>query len=113
MRALKAIVIVMGIMIVIGLGAVGYGIFKNVTSLGKKSEVGLAEHSSSAVSYKWEQDLILALPLGCIIGKINTNSNQIYVTISGTSQKGRSVCSRVIIVDATSGQRLGTIKAIP
>ncbi len=56
---------------------------------------------------------MVSLPPGCVINNIRTGDNQIYVIISGMSQKSKIVCSRVVVVDTASGKRLGTIKVAP
>jgi hypothetical protein len=113
MRALKVLVIGMGILIVIGVGAVGYGLYTKSSSLVKKTMSVPSLSPSSKISKAWGQDLMVSLPLGCVIEKIKTGSNRIYVIISGTPREGQTVCSRVVVVDSLSGQRLGTIKVVP
>jgi hypothetical protein len=113
MRALKGIVIGMAILIVIGLGGVGYGIYKNASSLGKKSSTASPENSTSKIIEAWPQDLSISLPPGCFIQEVETEDNRMYVIISGTSQDGKAVCSRVIVVNPASGKRLGTLKVVP
>ena len=113
MRALKGIVIGMGILIVVGLGAVGYGIYKNASALGDKTTPVPSHSPSSQISEAWKQDLLVSLPPGCVVGEIETGGNRIYVIISGTPQEGQTVCSRVIVVDSVSGQRIGIIKVVP
>ena len=113
MRALKGIVIGMGILIVIGIAAVGYGIYKNATSLSKKTTPAPSLSPSSEILTAWKHDLMVTLPPGCVISNIKTGGNRIYVIISGTPQEGQTVCSRVIVVDSASGKQLGTIKVVP
>ena len=113
MRALKGIVIGMGVLIVIGLGGVGYGIYKNASSLGKKSPAASSESSISKATESWSQALAVSLPPGCIVKDVKTGDGRMYVIIAGTSQEGKAVCSRVIVVDPASGKRLGTLKVIP
>jgi hypothetical protein len=113
MRVLKAIVVGMGILIVIGIGAVGYGIYKNATALGKKKTPVPLLSPSSNISRIWEQDLMVSLPTGCIISNIKAGNNHIYVIISGTPREGQTVCGRVVVVDSASGKRLGMIKVAP
>lgn len=113
MRALKGIVIGMAVLIVVGLGAVGYGIYKNASSLGKKTPAATPKMFASKAVGAWSQDLTISLPSGCVIQDIETGNGRMYVIISGTFQEGKAACSRVIVVDPNSGQRLGTLKVIP
>jgi hypothetical protein len=113
MRALKGIVIGMAVLIVIGLGGVGYGIYKNASSLGKKNPAASPKSTLSMATGVWSQDLAVSLPPGCIVKDVKTGDGRMYVIISGTSQEGKAVCSRVIVVDPASGRRLGTLKVVP
>jgi len=96
MQALKALVIGMGILIVVGLGFVAYGLVGRTSKLGS-APVGFGEIS-------------LDLPAGCTIAAAESEGGRIIVRTDGPGERG---CQQVLVIDQSGGKILGRIHASP
>lgn len=92
MQALKGLVIGMGILIVLGLALVAYGLVSRV------SETGDAATGFGEVS--------LALPAGCSIAEARGHEGRLILRAEGPEERG---CQQVIVVDMASGEILGRV----
>ena len=92
MQALKVLVIGMGILIVLGLVLVAYGLMSRV------SENGGGAEGFGVVS--------LGLPAGCSIAEARGHEGRLILRTQGPEARG---CQQVIVVDLASGQILGRV----
>ncbi|MEX2450782.1 MAG: hypothetical protein WD407_08010 [Rhodospirillales bacterium] len=116
-QVLKALVIGMGILIVIGMGVLGYGLYKQAQELdagGARSSSVSPSVSSSAPSSGGGEDktgfgeAVLPIPAGCEIAEVKPDGDRLYVIIGPAPS-----CARIVIVDPKSGKIMGTLKAAP
>ncbi len=92
MQALKALVIGMGILIVLGLALVAYGL----VGRSSKQDVGVAGFDT----------LKLALPPGCNIAEARVSDGHLVVRSDGPMERG---CQQVFLIDMASGKILGRV----
>ena len=107
MQLLKVIVIGLGILIVLGLALLGYGLIQKsknpswqLFSLGQET---LNESSSKAFP-----TFDLNLSEGCNITGATPDGTKLFLIIGGSPS-----CNKVIVVDTNQGRSLGTIKSRP
>jgi hypothetical protein len=108
MRALKALVTIMAVIIVIGTGAVIWGIARQASKLSEPPEASPPLTGASIVSDErapW-QDLVLAQPPGTRIATV-TSAGDVVILHLFTETPGRD--ERLVVVDPGSGILLGTI----
>ena len=108
MRWLKSIVIVLGILIVLGVVSLGYGLYK------KTSEPGWKPFPERAKNIEGQQQnrepskpfgtISLDLADGCIITKVLPKQRNVYFMIGK-----KPSCNAVILVDLKKGVVLGRI----
>ena len=92
MQALKVLVIGMGVLIVIGLALVAYGLIAKVGRDGQ----GAAGFG----------DVNIDLPAGCVIADARGQDGRLIVRTDGPAQRG---CQRVFVIDLSDGRILGTV----
>lgn len=94
MQALKFVVIGMGILIVLGLALVAYGLVTRVS----KDDAGAQNIG----------DLSLNLPAGCTIAQVEASDGRLVVRADGPEERG---CQQVFILDLSEGKIVGRIHA--
>ena len=95
MRALKAVVIGMAVLIVVALVAVVWAIFNLKTPAGNRAAAELAENLS------------LGLPAGCEIAGMELDGARLAVRTAAIV--GAGDCARIYIVDLSSGNVVSTV----
>lgn len=96
MQALKVLVIVMGVLIVLGLALVAYGLVTRVSrDRGPAGAFG---------------DMALPLPAGCVIAEARSEAGRLVVRADGPVERG---CQQVVIIDLSEGRILGRVTAGP
>ncbi len=98
MHALKALVIIMGILIVIGMGLFAWGIS---TKLGEMAETGEA----AAPVASWTAPVDVAIPPGARVIETRVEDGRLAVSLLLTNGD-----SRILLFDLETGQRIGTIR---
>jgi len=93
MRALKAAVILMGILIVGGLALLAYAVVGGLS--GARPDVGFG-------------DTTVVLPPGCVIAEARVADGTLVLRTDGPTERG---CQQVILLDPKSGRELGRVKA--
>ena len=96
MRAIKAIVIGMGLLIVGAVVFLFYGLSEGVGKLGKGGGA-LGEVS-------------LAIPDGCVIADSGIEAGRLVLRLDGQVDRG---CQQVILIDLESGRVTGRVTAMP
>ncbi len=100
MQALKALVILMGVLIVAGMGLLAYGL---LTRTGERAGPG---DGSPLVEFG---TLELALPDGCVVAGSELSGERLVVRFSGQVERG---CQQVVVIDLVNGRVLGRVKAL-
>lgn len=99
-RAIKAVVIILGVLILVVLGAVIWAVLNLDDSGGVRSV-----DESAAEPAAW--DLSLDLPAGCEIAATQIDGRRLVVRTVGPA--GLAGCGRIHIVDLKRGEVLGTV----
>ena len=99
MRALKALVIGMGLLIAAGMALIAYGFYSTAT------DPGFAPFSPSTGPARGFGEASVTLPSGCTIVEVQPDGDRLYLRIGPPI----SDCERVIVLDAHTGEVLGTI----
>lgn len=94
MRALKVMVIVMGVLLAVGFTVVIVALANRMTS--DKKAVGFGE-------------ITLPVPEGCGIAEATSDGERVILRLEGLAERG---CREVVIVDLESGAVLGRIQAV-
>lgn len=97
MKPLKALVIFMGLLIVVGLGLVVYGMASRVSDL-----PGTAAGFEAAA---------VTLPAGCSLAEARIEAGRLVLRADGPA--GRADCQQVILLDPESGRELGRVTVAP
>ncbi len=105
MRALKTLVIVMGVLILVGMALVGYTLIKR--GLNPAPPLVEAPQAPSAAVHPYGP-VEIELPQGAHIASTHTAGGRLVIelTLAGGAE-------RVLVVDLTSGAILGTIDLKP
>ena len=105
MQGLKVLVVVMGILIVISIPSAGASI------TGSRSEASPAAKgvlSRRCAHPKSLGEVRVDLPAGCAVVEMRPHADRLYLRTGPTG-----LCERIIVLDATSGQVLGTFVLRP
>ena len=101
MKALKALVAGMGVLIVIGIGLVGYGVMRGKP----KAEPMTAEHMTILSLEPF--DTRLPVPRGSKLEQMTNAGDRIVLRFAGPDG------DKLIVVDSRTGQPAGTITLVP
>jgi hypothetical protein len=96
MQALKALVVVMGILLVVGLILIAFGFVSQLSERPVVSD-GFGEKA-------------LTLPAGCVIAAAEAAGERLVVRVDGPAERG---CQQVVVLDLASGEILGRLRAAP
>ncbi len=118
MQALKGLVGGLGILIVIAMSVIGYGLYRKSVDPGFKfftsadqavapSPAPTAPAAMAAVPAFGET--MVGLPQGCAIEGVSGDGARIYLRI-GPATPG---CGRVIVLNAATGAQIGVIRIAP
>ena len=103
-QVLKAVVIVMGILIVIGMAALGYGIYQ------KAKELDLGPEKTAPKGGFSEKTL--PIPAGCKIVEMEPDGARLYIRLDSENAPNRK-CTKILVVDTATGKITGSLKAAP
>lgn len=119
MQALKALVIVLGVMIVGALGLLGYGL---VTRLGGDGDAppaitatvpgAAAPESAAAGTPAPFGDVTLAGYPGCIVRDAVPDGRRVWLLL-GPAPGSDAACAAVILFDSVSGEAAGSVTLAP
>jgi len=93
MRALRILVIGMGILIVLGLILVAYGLVSRQSAEVRRAS-GFGE-------------VTLPLPAGCDIAEAHARDDRLIVRVGGPAERG---CQEVFVIDMANGKVLGRVR---
>jgi hypothetical protein len=115
MQALKAIVIFMGVLIVIGMGVVAYGIMLKFEEWQAKKDAAPEPPAVTApavttpvVAEVWTGDLNVAIPAGARVAETVVAEGQMIVRLSLADDS-----QRYLIFDLGTGKQIGAIELQP
>ncbi len=115
MQLLKSVVIGLGILILLGMTLLTYGLYQKARDPGWRLFSGPAPgafqapaRAPAAPDVKAFGTLGLHLPDGCLITQVRPDGGRVYLTIGPPGP-----CNRIVIVDTVRGRVLGTIKPRP
>ena len=103
-KALKALVIGMAILIAIGVAALGYGIYQ------KAKELDLGP--KKIVTPDGFSEKTLPIPPGCRIAEMKPDGPRLYVRL-GPAQGTNRQCTAILVVDTATGETISSLKAAP
>ena len=108
MKALKVLVIGMALLLIAGLGLVGYGIYRNSvkpTAAAIRSPAPMTAVEAGSRSYF---SVELPLPVGAKLEQMATVGDRLVLRLTG-EESGE----RILVVDPATGQVAGTISLVP
>ena len=97
MRSLKALVIILGVFIVVGMGVLAWGI---AVKLGEVAEPDAAATEVTA----WAAPLDVAIPPGAVVIETRAENDRLFVTLRFTDAS-----HRILVFDLKTGKQIGTI----
>ena len=103
MKPIKALVIVMGLLILTGLGLLVYGVAGQVSEI---SGPGTAPGAQGGF-----EETVVPLPAGCSVVEIRVDGDRLVVRMDGPPDY--EPCQKIIIIDLQSGEVVGRIKIVP
>lgn len=115
MNALKALVIGMGLLIVVGLGLLGYGVYRNSQHLAagkptppaKSVAAELPSRGASGGPSPAYYTVDLPIPAGTRLDQMAAAGNRVILRFTGVDG------DRILVVDPQNGQVAGTISLVP
>ncbi|MHA1600182.1 MAG: hypothetical protein ACTSW2_05100 [Alphaproteobacteria bacterium] len=99
MRALKALVVFMGVLIAVGLGLLTYAV---IGGLPFDRSSGSGDMQPGGFG-----DTTVVLPSGCVIAEAVVAEGTLVLRIDGPAERG---CQLVILLDPESGRELGRVE---
>ena len=124
MQALKGLVAGLAVLIVIAMTTIAYGLYRKSDdpdfkffSLGENEPTQTAAQPVPATALAKTPgaaptafgEVMLSLPHGCSIAAVSGDGVRIFMKIGPAGPK----CERVLVVDASNGSLLGTLKVTP
>lgn len=109
MKALKAVVILMAVVIVAGFGFVIYTIVDRTMS----GEPVLAAHQTepeASVATASFGEIDLPVPVGCELDSVQLEGHRLLITLDGFDDQR---CKQIVIMDTTDGKVLGRVTLRP
>ncbi len=101
MKGLKTLVIGMGLLIVIGLGLIGYGLSRSKAARNDSVATTEPQQTSAKAAY-FASDL--PLPRGGRVQSVTATSDRVLLHVTGTEGG-----DRILLLDPHNGQLLGSI----
>lgn len=109
MRALKALVIGMAVLIVLVMGLMAYGLTKKASDpdftffdFAGEAAPAAAESAPSAPF----GDILLPLPPGCRIEDMRPDGGRLFLRVGPPE----GACPRIVVIDLSTGKVLGNVK---
>ena len=105
MKALKALVISMAVLVVAGLVLVGYGLYRNSHSSGVTASSGAPTRSANGAVGYFSVDL--PVPVGSRLEQMTTAGDRVILRFTGGEVE------RILVLDPQTGQVAGTVTLVP
>ncbi|HEX9703152.1 MAG TPA: hypothetical protein VGA19_09885 [Rhodospirillales bacterium] len=103
MQFLKSLVIGLGLLIVVGLGLLGWGFYHKAHDPAWRMFGAAPGKETAAASFG---TVGLDLPVDCFIEQVEPDGDRLYLTVGPEEP----ACARVIVFDVARGRILGVIK---
>ena len=100
MKSIKALVIIMGLLILAGLGLLVYGLVGQVSEIAGPGDDPDGFDAAS-----------VALPAGCVLAEARIDEGRLVLRAEGPAD--RPDCQQVILLDPVSGAELGRVRITP
>lgn len=110
LRALKILVVVMGIAIVASLIVIVVAISNRLADEKPDAHAGTVAETSATAAAVAIGDLSIAIPEGCVIAEASAEGRRLILRFDGLAARG---CQQVVLVDLESGTILGRVTATP
>lgn len=107
MRALKSLVVGLGVLIVIGMALLVWGFYQKAADPGFRLFADPPAPPGAPPGGPFA-DVVLGLPAGCSIADMEVQGERLYLRIGPPGE-----CMRVVIVDVVRGAVIGTIRGTP
>ncbi len=108
MHSIKALVLVMGLLILAGLGLLVYGVVGQVSELAGPGAPGAPSGPSAPGGFDAAS---VTLPAGCVLAEARIDQGRLVLRIEGPPSYPE--CQLVILLDPASGAELGRITIAP
>ena len=102
MQSIKALVIFMGLLILVGLGLLVYGMVNQV------SEVAGPDDPAAPNTPGGFDEVEIPLPTGCSVVETRIDGDRLIVRTDGPDSY--EPCQKIIIIDLESGEILGRVR---
>ncbi len=109
MKPLKALVFVMGLLILAGLGLLVYGVVGQISEISGPGP-GTAPGAAPGAQDGFEETVV-ALPAGCSVVETRVDGDRLVVRTDGPPDYGP--CQKIIIIDLQSGEVVGRVSIVP
>lgn len=107
--AIKTLVVVMGVLIVLGLGLLAYGVMRSAGTLAPETEAGTAAGMGTAPPAAAFGLRALDEPPGTRLNHVTGDgAGRVLLGLSGGGRP-----DRVVVIDGRDGRRLGTVLVGP
>ncbi len=106
MKAVKAAVILMSILIVAGFGFVVYTIVARMMA-GEPVLAGAKPGSEADIDATGFGEVDLEVPVGCALDSVQLTGRRLLITLDGLEGQN---CRQIIMMDASSGEILGRVR---
>jgi hypothetical protein len=107
MRGLKTLVIVLGVLIAVSMGLLGWSFYSRLAHRTVSADGSNAPTGKGRASVEFGE-VRIDLPAGCTVVEMRPHADRLYLR---TGPVG--LCERIVIVDAGGGRVLGTILLKP
>ena len=104
MQALKAVVVILGILIVISFVLLIYGFYARMPD----PDFAVIRGGEEAVEAAPRISHI-AVPAGCSVAEMNSSDDRLFLRLSGAEE----TCNRIIVVDIESGREVSAFTIAP
>jgi hypothetical protein len=110
MQALKSLVIGLGILIVVSIGLLGWGMYTKLsTPRGDDAATGSASSANVAPAVPPAfGEVRLSVPAGCSIVEMRPSADRLFLRLGPAG-----ACERIIMLDTASGKVVGSVLVTP
>ena len=106
--ALKALVILLGLVILVLLGAVVFGLLRQAEQLATEPEA--VSWGSSPLRTADPAELEIAVPVGCLLAESHFAQDLLVLRLDGPAERG---CQQVVLVDPVAGVVVARVSLAP
>jgi hypothetical protein len=104
MKALKAVVVILGILIIISFVLLIYGFYARMTD----PDFAIMRTGEEAIEAAPRVSTI-AVPAGCTMAEMSPAGDRLFIRLSGTDE----ACNRIVVVDVESGREIAIFTIAP